>query len=806
MPALPSPAARARSRPRPWFRRLIVAAAALAALTVAIAGWIVATFDPNAWKPVLIEHVARDYQRTLTLDGNIRISWFPGIGAEVGGISLSERAGSAEFAGAEQARVSLALLPLLRGQVVIRELVVRGPRATLVTRRDGTRNVDDLLAPAGGGRAGRQRAGAADPSGPGGPAIELDIGRIVIEKGRFTARDERTGQVLSLVGVDLTTGRLGGNATEPFALAATLQASEPKLDLRIEARGRLLVDLAGGRYGASTLALAVSGATADGPIDAKLGVGRLFIASRWIDLEALKLNLRRGDEKRSLALELSLPSVNAVDQAFKGAPLAIVVDYRSGPGTLINLRAGATLQGRLAADGIGLERLEAPEIKADIDGRLSGHTVQGSARGQAVSDLAAGRHELQRFSIKATLFGLDAPVRDITLAIDGTATAGGAHAGALAVAADGRLNESTLRARLSREAADRPLIFDLEADQFDLDRYRPAHAAAAGKPAAPGPGDKAFASGAGDKPVLAGPGGSRPPAAQALDFSFLDGLELIGAVRIGSLRAAGLRAANVRIDVKATGGRLDASPMVASLYGGRLEGGISLVNAKLPRVIVRQQLTGVQIGPLLADAARLDLVEGRATVRLDLSAQGASTDALRRALSGSAAVHLVDGALRGVDMAGVLREARAQIAQLRGREARASAPAERTGFSELKASFMVREGVARSSDLSMRSAQLRAGGDGAVDIGAGTIDYLLLATVVGTPGDLRGISVPVRISGPLSEPHYDFDLQAMAAGAIRQELQQRGAELLRERPGTGGEPAPAARPSPADLLKGILRR
>jgi AsmA protein len=153
---------------------------------------------------------------------------------------------------------------------------------------------------------------------------------------------------------------------------------------------------------------------------------------------------------------------------------------------------------------------------------------------------------------------------------------------------------------------------------------------------------------------------------------------------------------------------------------------------------------------------------------------------------------------------------------LRGREARTAAASERTGFTELKASFTVRDGIARSSDLSMKSPLLRAGGEGQIDIGAGRIDYLLRPTIVGTLGgqggrdasELRGITVPVRITGPLARPEYDFDLQAMVAGAARQEIQRRATDLLQERLGAGkGEPGAAGRASPpADLLKGLLGR
>ncbi len=798
---MPAPAASVH-RPRPWLRRVLVCAGVVAGLGISLVGWIAFTFDPNAWKPTLIAQVEQRYQRTLTLDGDMRISWFPDVGATVGGLSLSERASPDEFAAAEQLRVSLAVLPLLSGRVVIRELTISRPRATLVTRKDGSRNIDDLLAQPGDRKPQDPAGSSPVPQDDEASAFALDISSIVIEDGRFTSRDERSGRVLSLSALDLSTGRVGGNATEPFTLSTVLQASDPKIELRAQVRGRLLVDLQGRRHGVGALLATVTGTASGVPLQLKLEATRLFSADRALEIEDLKLGLRQGDARRSLSAELSLPSLQAVDRVFKGAALALVADHRSGADTL-NLRVAVAMQGQLAEHGPGLARLEAPEVKADLEGRLGGRTVQGAARAQAVSDLQGGRHELRRYSLKATMFGLDAPARDVTLAVDGTATAGG-EGGVFAGTAEGRLNETVLRARLARRAGGEPWVFDIEADQFDLDRYRPAPASAPASATA-----SSSTSGA-------APAASRGTStAKPVDFGFLDGLALSGVVRIGALRAAGARAANVRIDLKAADGRLDAAPIVASLYSGRLEGGLSLVQGKLPRVLVRQHLSAVQVGPLLADAAALELLEGRGDIRVDLSAEGQSIDALRRALSGTASLSLVDGALRGVDIAGVVREARSRIAQSSGREGRASAANARTGFSEMKASFTVRDGIARSSDLALKSPLLRAGGEGEIDIGGGTIDYLLRPTLVGTLGgqggrdasELRGLTVPVRITGPLSRPQYDFDLQAMVAGAARQEVQRRATDLLHDRLGVGkGDATGTARPSPADILKGVLGR
>lgn len=803
MSASPTTASPSRSR---LLRRVMIGFALLVGISVAGAIWIAATFNPNAYKPWLIELVQQRYQRTLTLDGEIRISWFPSIGAEVGGVSLSERASSTEFVGADRLRVSLALLPLLRGRMVVEDLLISRPRITVVERQDGSRNFDDLLKQLDPGEVAAGRA--ADGAG-GAPAIEIDIAAIVIDKGRLTLRSEGTGQAITLSGFDLSTGRLGGSFSEPFTFAAGLQSAEPELDIRAEARGQLMLDVERSRFATAGLVATVAGSYAGAPVDVRVELGRLLVGERVLELDKLLVSARRGDNRAGLSVEARLPALMAKGATFSGANLALVIDRKAAGGAL-NIRVGAPLQGRLADDGFMPLRVDAPEIRADLEGQVAGKTVQGAARAQFTADIAGARYELSKLAVKGTLFGLDAPVRDVTVTLDGAAVYDLAKE-AVSLSVDGRLNESSLRLKIARSGAAAPVVFDAELDQFDLDRYRPVPSTSAGKstPSAP--------------PSSPRSGGSAPKggAADAIDFAFLDGLALSGALRVGALKANGIRANNVRVDVKAAGGRLDLDPMVASLYSGRLAGSVSLVNAAPPRVMVRQTLSGVQVGPLLTDAAQLDLIEGRGDIQVDLSTQGRSVDEFKRALAGSASVSLADGALRGVNIAGVLRDARKRLAEIRGREVKPSVSSDRTDFSALKASFRLRDGVASNNDLSMMSPLLRASGEGTLDLGRDNIDYLLRATIVGTltgqggraVADLRGVTVPVRIVGPLAKPGFDFELQAMALDAAHQEVKRRITDLLQERLG-GGKPADGAaagkadapRPSPADLLKGLFGR
>src|SRR5690606_24590684 len=203
----------------------------------------------------------------------------------------------------------------------------------------------------------------------------------------------------------------------------------------------------------------------------------------------------------------------------------------------------------------------------------------------------------------------------------------------------------------------------------------------------------------------------------------------------------------------------------------------------------------------------------------DVTGQGTTMPALERSLSGSAKVALRDGAILGIDLNKVLQKVETTIAAVRGGQAAQSVESragggERTAFSSLDASFAIRDGVAHNKDLDVRSPLLRVGGNGTIDIPAQSVDYLLRVSLVGTLAGqggaersaLRGVTLPVRVTGPFASLSYSVEVERLARDALKQELTKQLEERLL---GKGGSDKPAAepsKPSPRDLLRGLIGR
>src|SRR5256712_6312895 len=216
----------------------------------------------------------------------------------------------------------------------------------------------------------------------------------------------------------------------------------------------------------------------------------------------------------------------------------------------------------------------------------------------------------------------------------------------------------------------------------------------------------------------------------------------------------------LKAQLKAAGGRAEISPHSASLYEGELSGALSL-DGNANRIALKETLSNVSIGPLLRDVARQDRLEGKGNVALELAAAGATAGVMKRSLAGTAKVRLRDGAIKGINIAELLRKARAAAGKQSGQVADSK---ERTDFSELSASFSINNGVAHNEDLDVKSPLLRIGGSGDIDIGRSTISYVAKASIV------AGLTVPVKLAGPLDAMKYEVDYRAVAGDLAKSKV------------------------------------
>jgi AsmA protein len=312
-----------------------------------------------------------------------------------------------------------------------------------------------------------------------------------------------------------------------------------------------------------------------------------------------------------------------------------------------------------------------------------------------------------------------------------------------------KLDESTIKGKVDiARAAQMSYDFDFDIDKLDLDRY--------------------LASSEKKQPAAKGEPPAKPakPQDAPVDLSGLKGLNAKGQLRVGALQVQGLKLANLKTALRAAGGKAEIGPHSASLYEGSLAGSLTL-DGNANRVALKETLTNIAVGPLLRDFAEQDRLEGRGNVALDVTTAGKTVNSMKSALAGGAKVHLRDGAIKGVNIGELLRKARSALGS--SGEGQADAK-EKTDFSELSASFAIKNGVAHNEDLEVKAPLFRIAGAGDIDVGKSTINYVAKASVVATTQgqggkeleQLAGLTIPVRLSGPLDGMKYQVDYKAAA--------------------------------------------
>ncbi|RJG02805.1 AsmA family protein [Noviherbaspirillum sedimenti] len=774
--------------------------AALLALVAIAAAIFAATFNPNDYKPQLIRLVAEKKQRTLAIPGDIKLSFFPKLGAQLGQVSLSEHKGSAEFASFNQARVSLALMPLLRRQLVVDQVSIDGAQVRIRRNADGSTNFDDLLA---------QEPGKEEPQPEEPPAAEqfgFDISGIDIRNTQVSFDDLQAKRQVELANLNLETGKIANGVPSQLTLSADVKSSAPAVAARVAVKSGFTIDLGQKHYLLHGMDSEIKGKLLDftdalvrfsGDADLQPDAKRFalegvkFAASGKRGAQAIELRMETpklaltdkeasggklsGEAKlveglRNISAKFSAPSFEGSPQAFRLPAVALDVAIKEG-----KLDATAKLAGNISGD-IDKLLFQSPQLKLALAGRQGDTAIDGNLTTPLSANLKTRRIDLP--SIVAA-FALPNPGGgSLKLNAAGNASVDLAKS-SLSTALKGKLDESSFDARFGMAPfSPAAYTFAIDIDRINADRYlgkggasapASAPAKATGKPAG-----KAAGAGA--------------PASQGIDLSALRELRARGTLNVGALTLHNLKASKLRATLHAGDGKLEISPLAANLYGGNASGSVSATASKAPRFALKQNLTGIDVGPLLKDAIDKQPIEGRGNVTLDVTSAGGGFDQIKRSLNGSARLELRDGAVHGVNVAQAIRKAKAKIGELRGQQAAdagTGSVAEKTDFSELSGSFRISNGVAHNDDLSLKSPLIRLGGAGDIDLGAERLDYLAKVTVVSTlQGQggpelqaLKGLTIPVRLSGPFTAIGWRIDFAGLAKEAAKEKIQEKKTEI-----------------------------
>ena len=203
-------------------------------LAVAIA---VTTLDPNEYKGWISNKVQSVTGRSLRLDGEIHLSFYPWLSIEVEDLTLGNRQGFAaeHFMHSDYLLLRLKLLPLLQSEYEVDTIHIRGAEINLEINNEGEQNWSDLMGEGSGG------------SGQGVtiPLTAMVIGGVSITETHVTWNDIETDSHYEILDLNLTSGELVYD--EPIALNMRFTANSNRPDVSAATELKATVSYTPGR-------------------------------------------------------------------------------------------------------------------------------------------------------------------------------------------------------------------------------------------------------------------------------------------------------------------------------------------------------------------------------------------------------------------------------------------------------------------------------------------------------------------------------------------------------------------------------
>jgi len=305
---------------------------------------------------------------------------------------------------------------------------------------------------------------------------------------------------------------------------------------------------------------------------------------------------------------------------------------------------------------------------------------------------------------------------------------------------DSKLNFSTNVKEFSRP----DVTFDLNLDQIDLDKYLSP------------PSEKK--SDEENKKIKTPTQGQKK-----IDYTLFRRLLLDGTIRVGKLKAHGAKIQDFYLKISGKNGLFHLDPITLNLYQGDVSSkGILDVREEIPKSNIEIQAKGIQAGPMLKDLLKKDFLEGILKSEAAIRMTGDNPERIKRTLNGKGDLLFNDGAIVGIDLAGMVRNVKATFGL---DEKNAKKP--RTDFAELHTPFTITNGVLDTPGTSLMSPFLRVTASGKADLVNEALDFIVepkfVTTIKGQGDSMQrsGLMVPVLITGTFSSPKFRPDLKGM---------------------------------------------
>ncbi|HKT32850.1 MAG TPA: AsmA family protein [Gammaproteobacteria bacterium] len=255
---------------RPWKIAGIVVAGIIALIIILV---IVLPFviNPNDFKPQIAKTVKDKTGRELSIPGNIKLSIFPWLGAQIGPMALGNAPGfgNTPFASINETDVHVKFWPLLRGKIEVGTVKLDGLQLDLERDASGRNNWQGILDHLKSGSGAPPSAGATS----GGGLAHLQMQGFSVTHSGLVWRDAQKHQQYVLNNFQFDMGAFASGKPVRVSTGFDFSGTNPQLNGHADFKGTVSADLVHKIYTASNakLELGASGdAVPGGKVQAQL--------------------------------------------------------------------------------------------------------------------------------------------------------------------------------------------------------------------------------------------------------------------------------------------------------------------------------------------------------------------------------------------------------------------------------------------------------------------------------------------------------------------------------------------------------
>lgn len=747
-------------------------------------------FNPNDYREQISSLVKEKTQRDLTIEGDLQLSVFPWLGVTTGRLTLSQPNHlSDDFGGGnmlevDAANIRLKIMPLLtsltkdKKDIQVDTIVLKQPNIELITTKAGVSSLDGLS----GDETAEQTTQDEELATKAGAA--LIVQGVDIESARLVWDDRQTDQRYELRELNVNTGNLLSNDLADLVASGELLDSSTPDVLQFDLNGKAQIDVELFAAKVQELELKIE----RGDLNANLRIGAVdFAHNALIVVKKIVGNVAMENEEiGSLKMDSSIPDL-VFDQSFQTLQLT-------------SLSAQGEFQGRGVV-------VSGQDIRADLNKQIASiSTLLSELDGVsvAVSQLTAqsiiddpkfqARVDVQPFNARRLIksFGIDfepsekKALTNVGVSTDITGSLNAARLDNLQVLID----ESSLTGFVAvNDYANPNIKLDLALDKFNVDQYLPESEET--------------------QTADAGEADARGINALFALMPLFEQFKANGKFVIDDLVASGLKINKIAIKVASNADSTVITPS-AKLYDGSFDGSIRYerLNEGGRLKFAKTNIESVQLGDLLKDSNISEQLRGTGNLNIDVVVE---QNANKQSSKGVIKMLVTDGAYTGVDIQKMLLKLNKAYSQYKGNDYEESgSESDETKFSSLSGTFNLKDNILTNDDFDMKAPLFRVGGAGLVNLDQETVDYTTKISVVnsikGQGGEsvdkLKGVTIPVRFTGPMASLKYSVDMKALAKSLLGDKVDQEKDAYLKRKLGIEG----GSKASTKDLLKSALKK